>query len=309
MDLDSVGQWARAAVTARTGPRQRCPRMTDWSRWRSTDPSTPLLAGPREPPGRDSRVLWSGLLSPAARGCHAGPVTEHHVVAAIRGALAAAGDPERAVAQQAYMKSEMPFRGIGSQELTALLRPILADPAYRISHRGVWDTAVLDLWDAATHREERYAAIALTGHRAYRAWQDPDAVPLYEHLVRTGAWWDLVDLVASNRIGPILLAHREAGRRWSGPGRPTTTSGCAGQRSSASWPSGPTPTRRCCARASSPTWPTARSGSERRSGGLLRQYARTDPEWVRDTVSTYGDRLSGLSPPGGTQAPLRKCAP
>jgi len=30
-------------------------------------------------------------------------------------------------------------------------------------------------------------------------------------------------------------------------------------------------------------------------GWALRQYARTDPDWVRDTVAGYGDRLSGLS--------------
>jgi 3-methyladenine DNA glycosylase AlkD len=30
-------------------------------------------------------------------------------------------------------------------------------------------------------------------------------------------------------------------------------------------------------------------------GWALRQYARTDPDWVRETVAAYGDRLSGLS--------------
>ena len=65
------------------------------------------------------------------------------------------------------------------------------------------------LWDGATHREERYAAIALAGHRAYRGWQDPGALPLYAHLVTTGAWWDLVDQVAADRVGAILLHHRD----------------------------------------------------------------------------------------------------
>jgi 3-methyladenine DNA glycosylase AlkD len=30
-------------------------------------------------------------------------------------------------------------------------------------------------------------------------------------------------------------------------------------------------------------------------GWALRDYARTDPDWVRSRVETYGDRLSGLS--------------
>ena len=36
-----------------------------------------------------------------------------------------AADPERAVAQQRYMKSEMPFRGLSSPGLKAALRPLL----------------------------------------------------------------------------------------------------------------------------------------------------------------------------------------
>ena len=41
-----------------------------------------------------------------------------------------------------------------------------------------------------------------------RAWQDPAALPLYRHLVVSGAWWDFVDVVAADRVGPILLRHR-----------------------------------------------------------------------------------------------------
>ena len=43
------------------------------------------------------------------------------LVDAIRDALAAGGDPERAAAQQRYMKSAMPYRGHTSPALRALL--------------------------------------------------------------------------------------------------------------------------------------------------------------------------------------------
>ncbi|HET7357457.1 MAG TPA: DNA alkylation repair protein [Nocardioidaceae bacterium] len=65
---------------------------------------------------------------------------------------------------------------------------------------------VLDLWHTAGFREERYAAIELTGHQLYRAYQDARALDLYRHLVVTGAWWDYVDGVACARVGPILRA-------------------------------------------------------------------------------------------------------
>lgn len=45
------------------------------------------------------------------------------LVDAVRDALATGGDPERAAAQQRYMKSAMPYRGLTSPELKALLRP------------------------------------------------------------------------------------------------------------------------------------------------------------------------------------------
>ena len=219
----------------------------------------------------------------------------HPVVVAIRAALAATGDPERAVAQQAYMKSEMPYRGITAPQLTTLLRPILADPAHRIGERREWERAVRDLWDGATHREERYAATALTGHRTYRAWQDPDTLPLYQHLVVTGAWWDHVDEVASNRIGPILLSHKaevtpvveqwiEHEDLWLR----RTAIICQltfKERTDLG----------LLRAAIEPNLEDPSFWIRKAIGWALRQYARTDPAWVRATVAEYDGRLSGLS--------------
>jgi 3-methyladenine DNA glycosylase AlkD len=219
----------------------------------------------------------------------------HPVVSAIRTALAEAGNPETAAAQQTYMKSVMPFRGITAPELKALLRPILADPAYRIRDRGEWDGAVRELWDGATQREERYAATALTGHRTYRAWQDPQAVPLYRHLVVTGAWWDHVDEVATRRVGPILLAHKDiltpVIRDWADEAdlwlrRAAILSQLTFKE------------RTDLDLLSAVIEPNLAHPSfwiRKAIGWSLRQYARTDPDWVRATVADYGDRLSGLS--------------
>lgn len=219
----------------------------------------------------------------------------HPVVEAIRIALAGAGDPQRAVSQQAYMKSSMPYRGITSPQLKALLRPILSDPAHLIEERTPWEGAVRDLWDNATHREERYAATALTGHRAYRAWQDPEAVPLYRHLVVTGAWWDHVDEVASTRIGPILLSHQEiltpTVRAWA-------TDDDLWLRRTAIISQLTFKERTDLELLTDVIEPNLADPSfwiRKAIGWALRQHARTDPTWVRATVASYGDRLSGLS--------------
>jgi 3-methyladenine DNA glycosylase AlkD len=226
---------------------------------------------------------------------HAVRMVGHALVTEIREVLAAVGDPERARAQQAYMKSAMPFRGIGSPALKALLRPVLADPAYRITDREEWEATVRELWDGATHREERYAAIALTGHRAYRAWQDPQALPLYEHLVTTGAWWDLVDPVASDRVGPILLRAPErvtpVVRGWATSDDLWLRRAAILSQLKARERTDTTLLRACV----EPSLDDPSFWIRKAIGWALRQYARTDPAWVRAEVGRWGPRLSGLS--------------
>ena len=72
---------------------------------------------------------------------------------------------------------------------------------------AVWAATVRELWHGAAFREERYAAIDLTGYRLYRSYQRPDVLPLYEEMIVTGAW-DFVDEIASRRVGPILRVSR-----------------------------------------------------------------------------------------------------
>jgi 3-methyladenine DNA glycosylase AlkD len=82
-----------------------------------------------------------------------------------------------------------------------------------------WRATCLELWRKAKHREQRYAAIELTGWRPYRAWLDLDAMPMLEEMIVDGAWWDFVDVLATNRVGPILRAHpqpmKKTMRKWS----------------------------------------------------------------------------------------------
>jgi 3-methyladenine DNA glycosylase AlkD len=124
------------------------------------------------------------------------------LAAAVRSGLAAAGDPARAPGMQRYMKSELPFRGVASPARKALAAELFA--AHPLPDEAALATAALTLWREAAYREERYLAIDLTGHRTYLAWQTPALLPLYEEMIVTGAWWDYVDEVANRRIGPLL---------------------------------------------------------------------------------------------------------
>jgi 3-methyladenine DNA glycosylase AlkD len=138
------------------------------------------------------------------------------LAAAIRSALAEAANPERAPGMQAYMKSEMPYRGISAPEMRAITKRVFAD--HPLATCDMWRAAVLELWREARFREERYAAIALLAHRAHRACRTPDVLPMYEEMITTGAWWDYVDEMA-HHIGEILRLHpakmRPVMRAWS----------------------------------------------------------------------------------------------
>jgi 3-methyladenine DNA glycosylase AlkD len=133
---------------------------------------------------------------------------------AMRAALAAAADPQRAPGMQAYMKSEMPYRGISAPDMRAISKAIFAD--HSLETCDEWRAAVLDLWRGAHFREERYAAIELLADRRHRDCRTLEVLPLYEELITTGAWWDYVDAVAPHvgnllrmypeKVGPVMRA-------------------------------------------------------------------------------------------------------
>src|SRR5579862_8172340 len=133
------------------------------------------------------------------------PSTDAAFLAMVRRELTRIGDPRRAAGQQAYMKSAMPYHGVATPLLRSTCKKLFAD--LQFPTHAAWSKRVLALWRGAKFREERYVAVALTGHKLASAYQTPAAMPLYEEIIVTGAWWDYVDDVASHRVGPILRDH------------------------------------------------------------------------------------------------------
>lgn len=215
------------------------------------------------------------------------------LVLEVRQALAGAGDPDRAAGQQAYMKSEMPFRGVTSPQLTALLRPLLSE--FGPTSRAEWEQAVLALWDGASHREERYAALAVARMRRATVWCDPEALGLFRHLVVTGAWWDFVDVIAAHLVGQALREHRPVVdpvmREWAVDDdlwvRRTAVLSQLRHRKDTD--------RRLLAHVIEANLDDPSFWLRKSIGWALREFARTDPDWVRATVEEWGPRLSNLS--------------
>ena len=134
----------------------------------------------------------------------------------MRQGLATRANPEKAEGMRAYMKSAMPFYGVQGAGRKAVASECFA--ARPLGGERLWRETVLALWREATHREERYLAIALAGDRRYRAFRSIDVLPVWEEMIVIGAWWDLVDPVAVGCLGELLLVDDRLApvlRRWS----------------------------------------------------------------------------------------------
>jgi 3-methyladenine DNA glycosylase AlkD len=215
------------------------------------------------------------------------------LVNAIRTALAEHADPVRAPKTQAYMKSSLPFYAVPMPTARKIFAAAIS--AHPLPDRDWWQRTILTLWNEATHREERYAALALAEHRLYRPYQDPAVLPLYERLVVTGAWWDLVDDLATHKVAPLLRAHHagvapvvlgwsRAEDLWL---RRTAILAQIGAKTLAD--------HDLLAACIEPNLGDSNFFIRKAIGWALRDLARTDPEWVRTYVEAAGDRMSGLS--------------
>jgi 3-methyladenine DNA glycosylase AlkD len=129
----------------------------------------------------------------------------------LRKALQQAGDPVRAKAMQAYMKSAMPYHGVPTTLFREVCKATFADVEFVTA--SDWQAQVLAMWREARFREERYASLYLAGDKRGRPFQTLSAVKVYHELIVTGAWWDYVDDIASHRIGQILRDYPEPMRR------------------------------------------------------------------------------------------------
>ena len=217
----------------------------------------------------------------------------HPLVQTIRRDLELAADPSKAPQMQAYMKSAMPYRGVSSPLLRRLCRE--AFTAHPIAGADEWKRVVLELWRKAAFREERYAAVMLTESRLYREFLTFASVPMFEEMIVTGAWWDVVDAIASHSLGAILRAEP---RRMTALMRRWAKDQDMWKRRSAilcqlgfKRETDLTLLYDCI----EPNLTHQDFFIRKAIGWSLRQYAWTDPKEVRRYVKANRDRLSPLS--------------
>ena len=212
------------------------------------------------------------------------------LTAQIQHTLAALADPARAVAMRAYLREQFPFLGIPTPARRAALKPLLKVDFDQNRLLTVAD----QLW-RLPEREYRYAAIDLLARHVGRL--DSSAVAPLLALAQREPWWETVDglagivgdvVGAARRNDPDAQAAMDAGLRHD----------CLWVRRIAmihqlGWRL-ETDTTRLFAYAEKLA-PESDFFIRKAIGWALRDYARWNPQAVRDFVAAMGGNLAPLS--------------
>lgn len=211
----------------------------------------------------------------------------------VRRELGARASPIRAEQQQRYMKSALPFFGVAVPDVRRVARRALR--AHPIDSRTELEATVRTLFDEVSHREEWYAALELWAVPRHARYRTPALVPLFEHVVVTAAWWDVVDDAATHVLCPTLVAHprsldevvigwADADDLWLRRAALLSQMGAKA-----------TLDLTLLSTVLTPNLSRREFFLRKAVGWALRDAARTEPDWVRGYLERHRDDLAPLS--------------
>lgn len=219
-----------------------------------------------------------------------GDAVNVRVLSAIRTALHERADPVRAAGAKAYMKSTMPCLGVRVPEVRCITSAAVAAAPFESADQ--LRATALELWRGTAVREERYAAIDLTANRLVTS--DMAMLPLYEEFIRSGAWWDFVDgtagrlcgLLQANRaeMTPVLLGWSTDPDFWIRRAAILSQLKAKAETDPA-----------LLTRIVEANLADREFFIRKAIGWALREYGKTDPEWVAGFVAVHAATMSPLS--------------
>ncbi len=124
------------------------------------------------------------------------------------------GDPDRAVHEKSYLKSELAHYGASVPAIRAVAKGVVSRYP-TLGHDEVIALATA-LWAAPIH-ERRMTVVELLD--LYGDRLGPADVPVIERMLREARTWALVDGLAANVVGRLADRHRELGSvldHWAG---------------------------------------------------------------------------------------------
>lgn len=213
--------------------------------------------------------------------------------AIVRAALNPHARPDKADGMRAYLKSAMPCLGVQVPVARAVAKALFS--ATPFTTLPALERQVRALWDGATYREERFVALNVLRLKPHRALVTAKATPLLEHLVLTGAWWDLVDELSSHVVATALendrVAMTKVVKRWAASDElwlQRAALVCQVVR-------GAETDLELLAFAIEHALDGKDFFLRKGIGWAMRSVAKQRPEVVRDWLKTWSDRLSPLS--------------
>jgi 3-methyladenine DNA glycosylase AlkD len=111
-------------------------------------------------------------------------------------------DSSQSKPMSAYMRDQFPFLGIKAQKRRELQKEIAKETGYK--NKPFCEEVVGCLW-RLPEREYQYFAVDYLISKS-RALQR-DHINLLEDLITTKSWWDTVDALASNVVGTLCIRY------------------------------------------------------------------------------------------------------
>lgn len=210
------------------------------------------------------------------------------IIAEIRELFRDAANPADAKPMADYMKNIAPFFGVKAVPRRQIQKELFKQ--YAALPATEWEALLKALYEQP-ERELHQMATDWLHHR--RKAFTKDTVNLIEWMITHNSWWDTIDTIASKSLGewaakfpteaaPVIEGYTSSDNFW------LNRSAIIHQLNS-----GGNTDKDLLSATILPHLDSKEFFLRKAIGWALRQYARTDPDWVRDFVETHS--MSGLS--------------
>src|SRR5580700_8755652 len=113
-------------------------------------------------------------------------------------------DPTLKPRQEAYMRHQFPFFGVNQTKRLAIQKILFKE--YPIRSMDELAVIIKELWHLQT-REYCYTAMDLL--QKYPKLWHRETLELFKYCILTNSWWDTLDDLASNCVGPLCVLFPE----------------------------------------------------------------------------------------------------
>ncbi len=214
----------------------------------------------------------------------------HSITKSLLKAFEANANPSYALLMQAYMKDNFTFYGINAPPRRALQKPFYK--SFSLLDCKELQRVIDELW-AQPHRECHMAVLDLSGliiKKTNLSW-----LPYWENKITSNSWWDSVDCIAPNFIGPLLIDNtslqKEYAYKWMESDHLwLQRSAIIFQLKYKAKTNVDLLAEMILARADSKEFFIKKAG-----GWALREFGKTNPLWVSEFINDHESVLSALT--------------